>query len=197
MKETKIVQSYPSDSAIQDAIEEWQAFGWELVSNQKFSDSQDLWSPVGTTVRTTTYNKLTFSREKNSRWYGEITAIEQEYLKLENDIYDLRSCKPEKKTGCLDIALACLPPIYLIFWIVKKVKYKKALNYYETSIMSEIRKLEAQGKSLRNKAAAVIEKYETAQSAQYSPSAGKRFCPSCGAENSSEGKFCARCGNEL
>lgn len=111
MRETKIIQVYPSDSAIEKAIHEWESFGWEMTDNQRLSNKEDLWFPGGTTVRTTTYNKLTFSREKSSPWYSEIKSLEDRYEAVQRDIAAINDQKPVKNK----YGYSCLDYITLIF----------------------------------------------------------------------------------
>lgn len=163
MRETKIIQVYPSDSAIEKAINEWESFGWEMTDNQKFSDKQDLWSPVGTTVRTTTYNKLTFSREKSSPWYAEVKSLENQYESVQRDISAVTNEKPVKKAlgySVMDWVTLLLPiPFFsfIVYQIIKSVKFKKALKHYESTSRAKLSELDEKAKGIRRAAQKIID----------------------------------------
>lgn len=163
MRETKIIQVYPSDSAIEKAIKEWESFGWEMTDNQRHSDKQDLWYPGGTTVRTTTYNKLTFSREKSSPWYSEVKSLEEQYEAVQRDISAVTSQKPEKKkygTACLDWVTLIVPiPFisHIVYLIIKNAKYKKELKRYESTSKARLNELNEKAKDICRAAQKIIE----------------------------------------
>ena len=80
-RETKTVQCYPSDEKINRMCERYGAFGWELIGNQRCTEDN---GTFGGYKHTSTYNKLTFTREKSSPWYGEVVALEKEYESIMN-----------------------------------------------------------------------------------------------------------------
>lgn len=161
-RETKIIQVYPSDYAIESAIKEWEAFGWELVNNQRYSDKDSVTIPyVGTSTTTTTYNKLTFSREKSSSWYGEIKPIEEEYENVQRNKSNIMSDKPQKKKfGIGDAILLILPILFVvevIRLIVRESKYKKALKRFEENSAPKLRELDMKADSLKRSAQRIID----------------------------------------
>lgn len=91
-RETTTVQCYPDDSIINEKIKEYEAFGWELINNQRCQEYRGQTSNTEYTGswKTTvtdhyaTFNKLTFSREKNTAWYSKIVDMEKEYNSLKN-----------------------------------------------------------------------------------------------------------------
>lgn len=89
-RETKTIQCYPDDDIINRRVKEYEAFGWELINNQRCQeyDGQS-YDPIDKVTTTTysTFNKLTFSREKAVSWYGEVT-------RLERDFYEIMDTKP-------------------------------------------------------------------------------------------------------
>lgn len=97
MKETKTVQCYPSDSAVNRMVAEYGAFGWELLNNQRCQEfeKQTFSSDGSSTKHYSTFNKLTFQREKTSTWYNEVTNLESEYFRLMN----LEPSSQRKTTG--------------------------------------------------------------------------------------------------
>ncbi|MCM1296278.1 MAG: hypothetical protein NC311_12115 [Muribaculaceae bacterium] len=163
MRETKIVQVYPSDYAIEQAIKEWESFGWEMTDNQHFSDKQDLWSPVGTTVRTTSYNKLTFSREKNSSWYSAVKPLEEQYEAVQREISAVTSQKPVKKAlgyHALDWVTLILPiPFFsfIVWQIIKSVSYKKKLKRYESESKAKLNELDDKATDIMRAARKIID----------------------------------------
>ncbi len=74
MKETKSVQVYPDNDAINRKIEVWGLFGWELLSNQRQQEKH------GDMIET--FVVLTFQREKSEPWYPEVSKLEKEYDSL-------------------------------------------------------------------------------------------------------------------
>lgn len=88
-KETITVQCYPDDAIINKKIKEYEAFGWELIGNQHCQEYEGQTVDYGMDSTTTTrhyssFNKLTFSREKSESWYREVSTLEGEYKKLMN-----------------------------------------------------------------------------------------------------------------
>ena len=73
-KETTTTQCYPDDGIVNETIRKYEAFGWELIGNQRCQEE--------TSYSYKTFNKLTFSREKSSAWYKEVTEMEIKYDKL-------------------------------------------------------------------------------------------------------------------
>lgn len=162
MKETKIVQAYPSDSAIDRAIKEWESFGWELTNNQRYQDKSSAYIPgYGTETTTTTYNKLTFSREKSSPWYPEVKRLEEEYEGVTGQISAIKSTKPVKKPlGLLDIVLVFIPFPFvglIIYRIVLSSKFKKAMKKYEAESTQKLAELDSKAESIKRKARNIIE----------------------------------------
>lgn len=80
-RETKTVQCYPSDYQINKMCERYNSFGWELINNQRCTEDNGTY---GGYKHTTTYNKLTFTREKASPWYDKVVALENEYERIMN-----------------------------------------------------------------------------------------------------------------
>ena len=68
-KETKTVQCYPSDDKINAMVERYASFGWELINNQRCQEftGQTFDSDGSSTSHYSTFNKLTFTREKRRR----------------------------------------------------------------------------------------------------------------------------------
>lgn len=161
MRETKIIQVYPSDSAIEKAIKEWESFGWEMTDNQRFSDKSSVSIPYyGTQTTTTTYNKLTFSREKSSTWYAEVKSLEEEYEAVKAEMSAIMSKKPQKKIGCLDFVTLFLPvPFfsYLVYLIIKKVKFKKASKKFSQESDKRLDELNAKADSIQRAARKILD----------------------------------------
>ncbi|MDE6293126.1 MAG: hypothetical protein K2L88_00690 [Clostridiales bacterium] len=80
-KETKTVQCYPSDSKINKMIKRYEAFGWELINNQRCQEYEGTYDGY---KHWSTFNKLTFSRDKSAPWYAEAEKLENEYIRLMN-----------------------------------------------------------------------------------------------------------------
>ncbi len=162
MRETKIIQVYPSDYAIEKAIKEWESFGWEMTDNQRFSDKSSVTLPyVGTETTTTTYNKLTFSREKSSPWYPEVKRLEEEYESVTGQTSAIMRNKPQKKgIGFLDFVTIYLPvPLisFVVYQIVKKSKFKKATKTFEADSKAKLEQLDAKAESIRNTAKKIVD----------------------------------------
>lgn len=90
-RETITVQSYPDDYIINETIKEYEAFGWELLNNQRCQEYEGQTQGLdgSSTKHYSTFNKLTFSREKASPWYSRIVPMEAEYRSLVSE-------KPER-----------------------------------------------------------------------------------------------------
>lgn len=83
-RETKTVQVYPDDAKINATISFWENFGWEVINNQRCQEftKQD----SDGTQHFSTFNKITFSREKSSPWYGKVAELESEYISTEKEL---------------------------------------------------------------------------------------------------------------
>ncbi|MDE7158147.1 MAG: hypothetical protein K2N74_01080 [Clostridiales bacterium] len=97
MRETKTVQVYPSDAKVNAAIAEYGSFGWEVISNQRCQEytGQTRNSDGGSTEHYSTFNKITFSREKDVPWYGKVTQLEDEYFAAQDKIEHYEYLEPE------------------------------------------------------------------------------------------------------
>ena len=80
-KETTTVQCYPSDSAVNRKIKEYEVFGWELINNQRCQESE---GTFGGYRQLSTFNKLTFTRDKSAPWYNEVAELENRHNRLIN-----------------------------------------------------------------------------------------------------------------
>lgn len=85
-RETVTIQRYPDDSIINSTIKEYEAFGWELINNQRCQEyeGQTYGLDGSSTKHYSTFNKLTFTREKASPWYSRVVSLEEEYRSLMN-----------------------------------------------------------------------------------------------------------------
>lgn len=98
-KETKTVQCYPSDDKINAMVERYASFGWELINNQRCQEftGQTFDSDGSSTSHYSTFNKLTFTREKTSSWYSQVTELEDRYNSLMDQKPTDTSVEPSKK----------------------------------------------------------------------------------------------------
>lgn len=136
-KETKSIQCYPSDSVINDTITRWETWGWELISNQRCQEftSQD----ADGTKHYETFNKLTFSRDKDASWYKELVVLEDEFNSLAAAVETEKSNEPvcpSQPTKDISVPFAVfLFLIYIIPGVIYLIsanrKYKKECEDYE------------------------------------------------------------------
>lgn len=89
MKETKSIQVYPDNSIINQKIELWNCFGWELLSNQRQQEKR------GDMIET--FAILTFQREKSEPWYPEVSKIEHEFYALCDEYQVLEAQAPQQQ----------------------------------------------------------------------------------------------------
>ena len=181
-KETKTVQCYPDDNKVNAMIEQYGSFGWELINNQRCqeyegttSDGYRHWS---------TFNKLTFQREKSSPWYGKVVDLENQHDSIMNSKPKDYSISPSKYLlifGILFGLLFGIPfvvcvfdsrvPFYisaalgglfaiavvlLIVYIVKQVKCKKAHEEYLSRKRNWEKTTEKDAIEIRKKAEALV-----------------------------------------
>ena len=102
-RETKTIQCYPDDEIINKRIKQYEAFGWELINNQRCQEYEgqtfDYEMDGTTTIKHySTFNKLTFSRDKSAVWYSQVTALEREFDAKESERKRLNSSKPVRPT---------------------------------------------------------------------------------------------------
>lgn len=84
MREAKTIQTHPDND--NTMISFYEQFGWELQSNQRCQETKYR----GDDKYTSTFNKITFTREKNSTWHKRMCELEEEasmLLKLEAEDY--------------------------------------------------------------------------------------------------------------
>ncbi len=159
-KETKTVQCYPSDDIINATVEQYAAFGWELINNQRCQEytGQTFGSDGSSTEHYSTFNKLTFTREKSSPWYGQVTALEEQYNSLMSKEPTDTTIVPSKNTIgfgffitvvglaimlvvglgmgvglaaiLIGIGVAAVGVLLFVVYAVKKSNYKKDYNAY-------------------------------------------------------------------
>lgn len=175
MKETKTIQVYPSDALINATIEEYGSFGWEVISNQRCQEFEGTTHDIITgssTKHYSTFNKITFTREKSAAWYDEVSDLEKEYNTAGDTIRSYKNRKPVlRKVKPEGIIAACMGLwLYMlllvpgiIFSIVRgclKSKYKKqyqeALARYEQEYPAKIRELEGKQAELRARSEKLI-----------------------------------------
>ena len=166
MKETKTVQVYPSDAIVNETIGEHESFGWEVVSNQRCQEYEGTtYNAAGSTKHYSTFNKLTFSREKDAAWHDEVSQIEKEFYIMKDSVQAFRAGKPVLRepaltgTGAVAVGLwlymmLILPGvIFTIVHCAKKAKYKKKyqkeLAEYNAVYPAQIRNLESKMAELR------------------------------------------------
>ncbi len=82
MRETKVEQVYPSQSAVDLSIKLNECFGWECMGQQQIQEFTG--EDSDGTRHYETYVKITFSREKSSPWYSAVCELEDEYKTLGN-----------------------------------------------------------------------------------------------------------------
>lgn len=141
MRETKTIQLYPDDGEINNTVSLYENFGWEVVSNQRCQELID----GGT--RTSTFNKLTISRDKDAKWYRDVKDLEDEYDRTLGEIENLKSqkiyphqpTKPEKPgIGSLILAIVMIfmPPLTIgsILIFISRGKYKGEYKKYLTDM---------------------------------------------------------------
>ena len=170
MKETKTIQVYPSDDIINSTIEEYGSFGWEVINNQRCQEYDGQTDGI---KHYSTFNKITFSREKSSAWYDAVTQMEKEYNTLKNTRKSYKNYEPRLKElrvqGIVAAAIGfwlymlLLVPglIFTIARACKKSKYKKRyqkeLADYNAVYPAKIKELDSKMRELRAQA----EKYIT------------------------------------
>ncbi|MDE6411704.1 MAG: hypothetical protein K2L02_04115 [Clostridia bacterium] len=178
MRETKTVQVYPSDAIVNATIEEYGSFGWEVIGNQRCQEYEG--QTHGTDGRTTnhysSFNKITFTREKSAAWYDAVSDLEKEYHAAGDTISSYKRYKPVLRElepiGGVMFAVefslyfwGIIPGI--IFSIVrasvradKKKKYQKqyreALTRYEQEYPAKIKELEGKRSELRARSEKLI-----------------------------------------
>ncbi|MDE6691705.1 MAG: hypothetical protein K2K04_07020, partial [Clostridia bacterium] len=118
MKETKTVQVYPSDDIVNAMIEEYEGFGWEVIGNQRCQEFDGTTHGIDgtTTQHYSTFNKLTFTREKESGWYQEVSQIEREYYTTKDTIKSYQNRKPVLRQPAPEGAMGVLLGVFLYFF---------------------------------------------------------------------------------
>lgn len=154
-RETKTIQCYPDDDIINRKVSRYEAFGWELIGNQRCQEFTGQTETSDTiTNHYSTFNKLTFSRDKSAPWYDKVVRLESEF----ENLMDREPSRPADKRfkpfswfGIIMFLIVGLVPlcvyrialfqiiggvvtgiasILLIVAIVKSVNYNKRYSAY-------------------------------------------------------------------
>lgn len=183
-RESTTVQCYPSDSVINKKVQRYEAFGWELINNQRFQEYTGQTKSGDTITRHySTYNKLTFSREKNEPWYEEVTELERQHSAIEMQQEEIEDTEPRKPSANLMITwimiggfgtalLAAifhkLMPIGILIGcltialtiavtrIIRKICYGRNIAKWHAEHDPAIRELEDRAEKLRKNSLALI-----------------------------------------
>lgn len=130
-RESKTIQLYPNDKVINETVKIYEAFGWELISNQRCQENSGSSSNYdgSTTQYYKTFHKITFSREKASSWYSDVSRLENEYYALGDEYKKIMGAEPDPPHFRFFVFLLLLiftiigGVLYLIWFIVSKVNY--------------------------------------------------------------------------
>lgn len=186
-RETKTVQCYPDDNIINERVRQYEAFGWELINNQRCqeydgqtSSSNFLDGSTTVTRHFSTFNKLTFSREKTSPWYNDVVGLEKQYEDMMNKKPRDYSIDPSKiliylgicamivgfgvlamfmGVGALvaiGIVIMAIGVLLIVIYIVKKKKYKASHSNYLYKLREWQNKTEVEAKKIMRKSEQII-----------------------------------------
>lgn len=158
------MQCYPSDAEVNKCISEMEVFGWELISNQRCQEFEGQ-STSGDTVTNhySTFNKLTFQRDKEARWYNEIRELESEYNTTRTELSSIYAQEPKNGYVKASIFIGIVLSIFyiipgIIYAVYKSVQKKKMLNEYYVRHKNWEDKYRAQINAMCAKLAAIEEK---------------------------------------
>ena len=110
-RETKTIQCYPDDNEINDEIKRYEAFGWELLNNQRCQEYEGTYDGY---KHWSTFNKLTFSRDKSASWYGDVTALEHDYESKDSECRRYRNLRPSEPSNTTSMFGSILTILALI-----------------------------------------------------------------------------------
>ena len=144
-KETFSVQVYPDDRVVNLTIAEYERFGWEVISNQRMQEftGQKNYGDGSSENHYSTFNKITFSRDKDAAWYEEVKACERQYRQLEKEAKTLQDSLPSDTYPGEHISFPTLslilfftplflvPIILIIRFCVRRNKDKKRAAEWE------------------------------------------------------------------
>ena len=134
-KETKFIQVHPQ--AVEDTIEVWHSFGWEMVgAPQEIYNKDSHLEQRGDTqysvTETTHYVKITFQRDNKMPNYAELVSLERKYDAI-NPYHP--GDQPKKLSWLIAIGLGIFYIIPgVIYVIVKSNSYPKRLAEWENAI---------------------------------------------------------------
>ena len=152
-RETITVQVYPDDSIINRTIAEYERFGWEVISNQRMQEftGQTSYGDGSSANHYSTFNKITFSRDKDAAWYEEVKECENRYKQLLKEKEDLQDSLPSdrypgervtfpKLSLILFVTpLFIVPIVLLIVYGIRKKGYKKRAAEWERTQKDTVR----------------------------------------------------------
>lgn len=120
-RETTTTQCYPSDEVVNRTVSAWETWGWELISNQRCQEytHQD----ADGTKHYETFNKLTFSRDKDAKWYKQVVALEREYDEAKSEINRLKHSRPKAPVNQYTTANPIIALVLFCFYIIPGVIY--------------------------------------------------------------------------
>ena len=152
-KETITVQVYPDDNVVNRTIAEYERFGWEVISNQRMQEftGQTKYGDGSSENHYSTFNKITFSRDKDAAWYEEVRECERQYRQLEREADQMQRALPSDRYVGERVAfpklslilfftpLFLVPIILIIRFFVCRKKYKKEAAEWERTQKSKVR----------------------------------------------------------
>lgn len=121
MQETRSIRCRMSEE--DNEVRLWQCFGWTLLSSQEVnvvdnSLESDYSGNVYQIKHKEQYVKLVFARETNMKNYSELVSLERQYDSMKEI--------PYKMYFFSFIKFLFFTVIYLIIFIIKKIRIKKA-----------------------------------------------------------------------
>ena len=133
----------------------YESFGWELISNNVSTTVQAAYN-----VSVSATNDLTFKRDKEAPWYGEVSQLQWKYDELQNKIDAIEESEPEeKKPSLLLTFFLCLFYIVpgIIYYVAYGVSQSGKVKKWHKNNDSVIADLKSQQVTILNQSRAVIE----------------------------------------
>jgi hypothetical protein len=162
-RESKTVQVYPDDAIVNNTIAEYESFGWELISNQRCQEftGQTHDSDGGTTTHYSTFNKLTFSREKDSVWYKDMVALENKLSDVRNESASIKKKRPTYAGMNKLVAVILFPTLlFFIFYVTyhkkQKKQYTENLKIWNAQYSSRLKELDEEEYETIQKASEIV-----------------------------------------
>ena len=154
-KETYVKRCYNWE--VNGTIAIYECFGWELVSNNVVTSLNN-----EENMNLASENDLTFSRDKDSAWYPEVSRLQQEYISYNNQMEQILATDPTKKIKfhwilfLVGMCICSIGLLYAVIHIVMVVCQKNKEKEWHAINDAKLAELESKKTRIAEESLAIV-----------------------------------------